>query len=313
MAELQYVKGFTWLIGGRKCIAELTHDKIEKSLQEMRDQLGADTVMLAFGALMDHAHSEVVDWQSEDTPSDEVLIDAIETAKALGLRVFLKPMVNCRNGVWRAYISFIEPDVPCEPKWSGWFRSYTEYMVHYAKIAEETGCEMLMIGCEMVMAQHREEDWRKLAREVRWTYHGLLSINVDKYQEDNLTWWDEMDAISSSGYYPMDDWENQLNRIEAVVRRFNKPFFFAECGCHCIEGAEKTPNDWTLGGTFNKDIQTRYYEEMFKVLEGRDWFGGMAGWAWNALTTEPLKDGEDVYGVCGRPAAEVIRRNYAKR
>ncbi len=33
---------------------------------------------------------------------------------------------------------------------------------------------------------------------------------TDKYQENNVTWWDCVDVISSSGYYPIDDWDRQL-------------------------------------------------------------------------------------------------------
>ena len=31
--------------------------------------------------------------------------------------------------------------------------------------------------------------------------------------------------ISSSGYYPIDQWEQELDRIERVVQKFKKPFF----------------------------------------------------------------------------------------
>lgn len=40
----------------------------------------------------------------------------IRFAQSLGLKVALKPTVNCDNGVWRARISFFDHDVPCEPK-----------------------------------------------------------------------------------------------------------------------------------------------------------------------------------------------------
>lgn len=30
--------------------------------------------------------------------------------------------------------------------------------------------------------------------------------------------------ISSSGYYPIQDWEQELDRIEAVVKAYHKPF-----------------------------------------------------------------------------------------
>ena len=44
-------------------------------------------------------------------------------------------------------------------------------------------------------------------------YYGLMSYNTDKYQEDHVSWWDCVDVISSSGYYPIDQWEQELDRI----------------------------------------------------------------------------------------------------
>lgn len=54
-----------------------------------------------------------------------------------------------------------------------------------------------------------------------------MSYNTDKYQEEHVTWWDAVDVISSSGYYPIHDWENQLDRIERVVKNIKNRSF---CG-----------------------------------------------------------------------------------
>ena len=56
----------------------------------------------------------------------------------------------------------------------------------YAKIAEQYGCEMFIAGCEMVMSEHRETEWRRLLSDIRQVYHGLLSYNTDKYQEHRV-------------------------------------------------------------------------------------------------------------------------------
>ena len=80
----------------------------------------------------------------------------------------------------------------------------------------------------MVMTEHRSEEWRNVIAAIRNCYHGLVSYNTDKYQEENVTWWDCVDLISSSGYYPIDQWEQELDRIEKIVQKFKKPFFFAE-------------------------------------------------------------------------------------
>ena len=164
----------------------------------------------------------------------------------------------------------------------------------------------------MVMAQHREQDWRNLFATVRNHFHGLLSLNVDKYQEDRIPYWDALDVISSSGYYPTGSWPAELARIQAVVEKYRKPFFFAECGCPCRRGSEKRPNDWTTREPFDLDTQTRYYEEMLNAGREASWIGGYAGWAWSCDTGEKLADGTDDYGVAGRDAAAVIRSFYDK-
>lgn len=305
---MRYVKGFTFLMWGMGGRAGEDPDALLSEMKKMKEALHTDTVMLAFEALMDTPHVEEIDWHSPATPSDETLSAVILGAEKMGLRVFLKPMVNCRNHEWRAYINFITPDVPCEPKWSGWFRNYTEYMCHYAALAEETGCEMLLVGCELVMAQPQDALWRKLIADVRASYHGLISFNCDKYQEGNVTWWDACDVISSSGYYPTGTWQENLDRIEAVVQKFDRPFFFAECGCPGRKDAEKRPNDWTNAQAADQGVQTAYYRDMFAQGKDREWLLGYAGWAWGMHDSE--RDSTGDYSVSGTETADVIRNFY---
>ncbi len=193
--------------------------------------MGIHWTALSFAAVQAHAQSTTIPFRDEPTVTEEEVRHAIAEAKRHGLHVCLKPVVNCANSTWRAHINFFDHDVPCEPKWSEWFASYTEYIVHYARVAEETGCEMLCIGCEMAQTDRREQEWRELIAAVRRVYSGIVTYNCDKYQEDRVGWWDAIDVISSSGYYPVGEWNNQLDRIEGVVRRFGKPFFFMEAGC----------------------------------------------------------------------------------
>ena len=256
---MNYIRGITFApFVGR---GVLDKEEARESLNAMRERTGADTVLLAPGGLQKTAHSTDIGYDSEYTMGDQELKEFISYAKSLGFRVFLKPTVNCLDGTWRAYISFFDEDVPCEPKWSEWFASYTEFQLHYAEIAEETGCEMFIVGCEMVMTEHREEEWRRLIGDIRKVYHGQVSYNTDKYQEHNVKWWDCVDVISSSGYYPADDWENQLDRIEKVVERYHKPFFFAETGCMSTVGSSLRPNDWEVEGDVSLSEQEEWYKK----------------------------------------------------
>lgn len=82
-----------------------------KSFDYMIEHTAANFVILAPAGIQKTAHSEEICYTSEDTFSDEELIDMIRYAKSKGIRVGLKPTVNCANGEWRAYISFFENTV----------------------------------------------------------------------------------------------------------------------------------------------------------------------------------------------------------
>lgn len=219
-------------------------DKPLRSLELLKEETGANTVVVAFHALQDEPQSVEIDYLGEETPTKEGLKRIVDKAKELNLYVVLKPMLDCRNGTWRGHINFFDKDVPCEPKWCDWFRSYTEYQVYFAKIAEELQVDMLCIACEMVQTQRRDTDWRNCIAEIRKHYSGPLTWNCDKYQEDEVTFWDALDVISASGYYPIDNWEEQLDRIQTVVEKYRKPFFFIECGCMTCKTSPAVPNSW---------------------------------------------------------------------
>ncbi len=241
---LEYINGITFAPFASR--GTFNKEETYKSLDALIERTHANFIILVPHGLQETAQSEDIIYDSEDNISDDELIKMITYIKNKGLRVALKPTANCKNGTWRAHINFFDEDVHCEPKWSNWFKSYTDFQLHYAKIAEETKCEMFIAGCEMVMSERRENEWRQLIKDIKNVYHGLVSYNTDKYQEHNVKWWDCVDVISSSGYYPINDWEKELDRIEKVVKKYNKPFFFAEAGCMSTEGSKLVPNDWMV-------------------------------------------------------------------
>lgn len=273
------------------------------------ERIGVNYVMLTPVGLQENAHSERISW--DETLSDDELIKMIDYFHSKNVRVSLKPTVNCKDGTWRAHIAFFDKDVVCEPKWSNWFKSYSEFQCHYAAIAEKTGCEMFVAGCEMVMSEHREAEWRQVIADIRKYYSGPVSYNTDKYQEDTVTWWDAVDVISSSGYYPINDWDRQLDRIEAVVKKFNKPFFFAETGCMSSKGSAGVPNDWELRGNIDLQEQADWYEVMLSSVAKRDWVEGTCLWSWRTTpySEEEAKE-EFAYDIWYKPAEAVVAKYY---
>ena len=291
-----------------------TQERARHSLRMMKENTHANFIILAPNGLQETPQSEEICYTSAATMTDDELKSMIEYAHSLDLRVALKPTANCKNGTWRAHINFFDEDVPCEPKWSNWFDSYMKFQRHYARISQEMGCEMHIAGCEMVMSEHREKEWRQTIAEIRDEFKGLVSYNTDKYQEHNVHWWDCVDVISSSGYYPIDDWENQLDRIETVVNHFQKPFFFAEAGCMSTSGSKNVPNDWSIRGNIDLKGQADWYQAMFDACEKRSWVNGCVLWSW----TDRLYPANQAahrcdYEIYSKPAEQVINNYYQKR
>lgn len=308
---MDFIKGVTFAPFGRR--NTLNKEEARKSFDYMIENTKANFVILAPAGIQDTAHSENICYTSDETFSDEELVGMIRYAKKKGIHVGIKPTVNCKNGVWRAYISFFEQDVVCEPKWSNWFKAYIKFQTHYAKIAEKEGCEMFIAGCEMVMSEHREQEWRKVIASIRECYSGIVSYNTDKYQEDKITWWDCVDVISSSGYYPIKQWDKELDRIETVVKKFQKPFFFAEAGCMSRCGSKDVPNNWEIQGNLRLEEQLEWYQMMFETCRKRDWIQGFGLWEWDAQLLDKRKaEKDDTYQICNKPVQKIIRNYYEK-
>lgn len=182
---MQLIKGITFAPFCPK--GSFLNKKAYESFNSLVKGTGANFIMLVPNGLQDTPQSEEISYTSDATISDEELIQMIDHIHKAGLTVALKPTVNCKNGTWRAHINFFDIDVHCEPKWSNWFASYTKFQLHYAKIAQKTGCEMFIAGCEMVMSERRSDEWRKLISDIRTVYDGPVTYNTDKYQEDHVT------------------------------------------------------------------------------------------------------------------------------
>lgn len=302
---MRYVNGCTF--GFMSPRGFTAREEWKRSLRLMVASTGCDTVILPVAALQDHAYSTRVDYLTPDVMSMEDVRAVAAEARALGLRLVVKAMVNCRDGYWRAYIRFFDSYVPTEPTWEQWFASYDAFVVALARTAQEVQADMFCLGCEMVGTDHRGKEWRALAAQVRQVYTGPLTYNCDKFQEHNVSWWDAVDVISSSGYYPIDQLEEHFQRIEQVAEKFGRPFIFMESGCPSREGSEYVPNNWSFGGEQSNAAQEKWYRAYTEALLRHPKIRGCVWWDWSAVRLYPCDQGATNNGYCvyGKPAEKV--------
>ena len=87
----------------------------------------------------------------------------IRYAKSKSIRVALKHTVNCKNGVWCAYISFFEKDVLCEPKWENGFAmwEWAPVLPSRSTAARDTSYEICNKTVQEVIKDYYGRDKRK--------------------------------------------------------------------------------------------------------------------------------------------------------
>ncbi|MBF6977989.1 1,4-beta-xylanase [Aerococcaceae bacterium zg-BR22] len=309
---MKFIKGVTF--GYMSNRGDWLTEEADNSLNELIIRTSANTIILPVVVEQETIHSTKINWRNNLVLSDEEVEEMIDKVHQLGLDVILKPMLNVSEGTWRAHINFFDHQVVCEPKWSDWFASYYEFILHYAEIAERKKCEMFVIGCELVNSTRREEEWRELIRLVREKYKGNITYNCDKYQEEAIEWWDAVDVISSSGYYPIDRWHEELPRIKNTVEKYEKPFFFCEAGCPSRVGSEFLPNDWTYGGSVDVEVQKRWFQAMFDACDKHDWIQGYGLWDWKAklYSVDEFYLDRD-YALYGKPAELIVKKYYLNK
>jgi hypothetical protein len=138
---------------------------------------------------------------------------------------------------------------------------------------------------------------------------------------DQVSIWGDLDLVAVDFFFPLatdrhptraavaQEMRQCRDRIEAVSRRWNKPYLLAEIGWRSADHALAQPWDWTAEAgdqVPNPALQSEAYGAVVEVFAGRSWFEGLFWWIWYAETSEHAGAAVD-FSPRGKPAAEVIR------
>jgi hypothetical protein len=261
--------------------------------------------------------------RADNTPSDEDLLHVINYAHAHGVHVLLKPQVNFTNDEahWRGEISF-----KSEKDWQAWFKSYREFILYYARFAQQSGVEEFSVGTELFAASARTTDWRAIIRAVRAQYTGLLTYSANHSGEEvQVQFWDDLDFIGVNNFYHLtnlraptvdqliDGWKLPVLQLTRLHARFpNQLIIFTEVGYPSLDRANVWPWNWERGGAVDAQEQADCFESLFRIWwknPERPWFRGMFVWNWLANPDQGGPEDGD-YTPHNKPAEAVIRKYY---
>lgn len=317
-----FIKGMTYGWGASR--GDYRHTDALASMRKLKET-GSEWIAISFWTYQDTIHSTKINFDYAYTVTDRDIAYAVEQAHALGLKVCLKPVVNSRDGIWRARIGFPIDD-NAEPYWEQWFASYTSFILHYAELAAELGCEMFCIGCEMVGTEHREEQWRTIINKTREVYDGPIIYNANHGSEEGITWFDAIDMIGTSAYYPVADkpgeseetmisnWLPVRDKMARLHHQFNKPIVFMEIGCRSARGCATMPWDFMHRDLpFDEDEQAHFYSSVIKVFWDMPWFSGFFWWDWSTKLY-PLEEAQQNRGfdIYGKKAEQIVKHWYGQ-
>ncbi|MBP3609243.1 MAG: glycosyl hydrolase family 53 [Lachnospiraceae bacterium] len=317
------IKGFTYGYCANR--GEYRSEAGIKS-QMLLYQTGVNWMCLAVACYQETAHSTSIEFDFGRSCSDRDIMAAVELAHKNNVKVCLKPMVNCRDGVWRAYINFADSDFAGDDiYWDKWFKSYGDYMKYYAELAEETGCEMLCIGCEMCGTERKEAHWRKLIAEIRQIYSGELIYNTNHGHEDDVKWFDAVDYVGTSAYFPVakeggatfemmqKEWLRIREDMHRIYEKWQKKIVFIEIGCRSANGCAAMPWDFQHKELpHDEDEQANFYDSCLSVFADQDWFGGVFWWDWSTFIydTKEEAEKENGFNIHLKKAEDVIKKWY---
>lgn len=317
-----FVKGFTYGFNGRRGMYQTSEAALS---MDRLSALGGDWVALAFAIVQDSYATTVIRPDYRFSVTDKDVITAVRRLHERGLKVCLKPMINCADGLWRARIDFPDEISHRRDYWKEWFESYTAFLCHYAEIAQDTGCEMFCVGCEMLGTERKESHWRAAIQAVRKIYTGPLTYNTNHGCEEQVQWWDAVDLIGTSAYFgvgkvPRDsceamiqEWEKQKERLARLSQaQGGKQILFMEIGCRSARGCAMMPYDFSHKEfPYDEEEQARFYESCLRVFWDTPWFAGFFWWDWGTFlpTDQPNLD----FTVYNKKAEALLRTWYQKK
>lgn len=277
----------------------------------------ANTIALTVSAYQENCSSTSIFIDLRRVPDNDQLKGLIAYAHKKGLRVTLMPVVlleNPREGEWRGKIN--------PTSWDDWWEDYSNYVLHYASLAQQADVELLMVGSELITTEAQTERWKKLIGQIRQAYKGRLSYssNWDHYKVPQF--WDSLDIIGMTTYYELtggkkptepvllESWQKIKKEILdwRAKSKLDRPLLFTEVGWPNQETAAEFPWDYYRAQDKpDPQLQALCFKTFFQTWADQKGVAGFLVWEWRTNLTQDTKPTSDTsYVPKGKPAMKYI-------
>ena len=309
----------------RAVTLDARHPPAPNLLQDLRDLGATHLTLISFGfqrrvddpRIRTHTDGG---WYSE---SDAGIRMLAQQARTLGMGLILKPHIWVGDyhaeGQTRSEIAF-----DTEADWQRWEAAYQSFLLHYARLADSTDADVLVIGTELQSAaSDRPAFWRALIDTVRSVYDGRLTYAANWHEEyQEIPFWDALDFVGVQAYFPLSDandppldalhagWAEHRQALRRIAAETNRPVLFTELGYRSVDYAAAKPWRWPQRDERKPpalDVQADLYRAFFDQVMPQPWFAGVLLWKWH-----PADENDRPLGFTpqNKPAEQIIQKGF---
>ena len=206
-----------------------------------------------------------------------------------GIKIMMKPQLWIAGGEYTGFITMNSED-----DWQSFEESYTQFILEYARIAQDIGAEIFCVGTELEkFVENRPQYWSKLIDDVRKVFKGKLTYASNWDEFKRTPFWNKLDYIGVDAYFPISDlktpsveacvlgWQPHKEVIKTIYDQYKIPVLFTEFGYRSVDYSAREPwrSDRALTGV-NLQAQVNTTKAVFETFWDEDWFAGGFVWKW---------------------------------
>lgn len=252
----------------------------------------------------------------------EGALQYIEMLKKNGIKIMVKPQIWVWRGEFTGYMKMTS-----EGDWQTLEASYKDFILEYARLAEETKSEIFCIGTELEQfIVNRPEYWNSLIEEIKTIYTGELTYaaNWDEYKR--VPFWSQLDYIGVDAYFPVSEnktptveearagWQPWKDELAGVSAKADRPVIFTEYGYRSVDYTGKEPwkSDRSMDQV-NLEAQTNTMQALYDEVWAEPWFAG--GFIWKWFTHHSRSGGPENtrFTPQNKPVEKIIQTQYGKQ
>ncbi len=244
----------------------------------------------------------------------------IELLNKRGIKVMLKPQIWVWRGEFTGNIC-----MNSDEDWKRFEKSYEEFILLYAALAEEMKAPILCIGTELhTFVQQRPEFWNQLIHKIRAMYKGKLTYAENWDQFDKAPFWNRLDYIGIDAYFPVSQsqtpnveelkagWQKHKDDIVTLQAKIKQPVLFTEYGYRSVHYTGKEP--WDSGrsnGNVNLKAQNNALTALYHEFWNEPWFAGGFLWKWYHNHEEVGGESNNRFTIQNKPSEKIVKEFYS--